>query len=337
MSKLGGVFLLLGPEEGTKSQYVDDLKKKLTKKHGEEPEISKFYAHDVLLIDLIARLRNGSLFAEHILVTLDNVETITKKADIRLLIQYVKNPSLHTTFLLVSRTVNEIDKSIRAAVPKENTVIFWEMFENQKLGWIMSYFQRKRIQVETVVAHTLLEMVENNTQELKTICEKLALFYGDGARIETEDIEKYVYHSREENVFSLFAKIAQRDFSASLAILDTIFLAGDAEPSQILSGILWQFRKLLSFKRFLINNYNTGEAFKRIGVTSKGIQRRYLAAHKSYNRTEIESIITLVYEFDLRVRSFRSDLQKLLLELFLYYSVVRGGRGFWQQSEVKFL
>lgn len=337
MHNLGRVFLLLGPEEGAKGRYIDELKKKLAKRYGENLETSKFYSHDVQLIDLIALLRNGSLFSTHSLVILDNVENVTKKDEIQLLNQYVEDPSSHTTFLLVSATVNEIDKRIRAAVPKENIVIFWELFENQKLGWISNFFNKKSIHVDSDAAQTLLEMVENNTQELTTICEKLALFYGSGARISTDDIEKYVYHSREENVFSLFAKMAQRDFPAALTILEAIYLGGDAEPIRILSGVLWQFRKLLSFKRLITANYQIAEAFKRIRVMSKGVQRQYLAAHKSFQTSEVESIITLIYDFDLRVRSFRSDLQRLLLELFLYYSIVRGGQGFWKQFEMEFL
>ena len=63
------------------------------------------------------------------------------------------------------------------------------------------------------------KMIENNTKDLKSECSKLALFFGPGASIKTEELEKYLYHSKEENVFTLFESIAQRNFDLSLEIL----------------------------------------------------------------------------------------------------------------------
>ena len=332
MSKLGktsGVFLLLGPEEGDKAEYIRKLIQNVHKAGDDKPEVVKFYPYDLNIVDVIVYLRNGSLFSQYRVGILSTVEELTRKSDVQALVEYAQNPAANTTLLLLSDTIREVDKRIKAAVKKENTIIFWEMFENQKVGWVTNFFRKNGITIASAACQFLLEMIENNTQELRSVCGRLVHFFGKDSVIDIEDVEKYVYHSKEENVFSLFEKIAQRDFKAAVEILNTILLSGEAEPIRLLSGILWQLRKLDSFKRLHGDNYQVEEVFKRIGIMGKGNQKIYLTAHRQYERDEVEAIHSLLYEFDKRIRFAKSDLQKYLLELFLYYCIVRGGRGYW--------
>ena len=335
MSKERSVYLLLGPEEGEKQEFIKKLAQRIADRHGEAPETLRFYAFDAKILDMIALLSSGSLFAKHTLVILNSVETL-KKDDVSALARYSEATSPHSTLLFVSSTVGEVDKRLRSAVPKENTKIFWELFENQKVGWVTQFFRKMGMEIESEASGYLLEMVENNTGALRETCERLCNFLGKGAVVSVEDIEKYIYHSKQENVFTLFVRIAQREFVAALQILQTILLSGEAEPVQLLSGILWQMRKLAGLKQLLSQNYKPSEAFGRLGVTSKRNQKTYTTAHQRYQRGEVEAILALIHEFELRLRSCRSDFQHFHLQLFLYYVVVQGGRGYWRQAGVRF-
>ena len=326
-----GVYLLLGPEEGQKTDAISALVAGLAARVGEQPEIHRFYAFESPVPAVISTLRNMSLFARHRVAILSSAEEIRKKEDVEACLDYISSPSPDATLILVSSELARgVDRKIVAAVPKEAQRVFWEMYESQKSGWIINFFKQREITVERSAVEYLLEVVENNTRDLRTECEKLALFFGKGSTVTLESVEQYIYHSKEENVFTLFDQVSSRNLLSAEEVLEKLLLSKEAEGTQITSGLLWQFRKLSGLKRLLDDNYDAAEALTRSGVTSKKGQRTYGEANKNYSREELESISLLLTEFDSRFRSLKTDLHALLLHLMLYYIVVRGGGGAWR-------
>lgn len=319
------VLLLLGPETGEKERFLDELRAEIEQSTGSVPETTTFYAFDTQIADLLSVLRNGALFAAHRIVVLKGAEEITKKGDIELLGEYIAHPAHEATLCLVADSPS-IDKRLDKAVPPKAKRIFWELFDNQKRAWVTRYFREAGITISADASDLLLEMVDNSTRELKRECEKLALFFGAGNAIGEQDVETFLYHSKEENVFTLFDRIAGGDFAGSLEILQKVLLSGDANGVSLLSGLLWQFRRLHEIQSLLGANYSGPEACLKAKVRGKRAQKTYLAAAGNYRAIEIEAIITLIARYDALVRAARSETQALLLELFLYYSVVRRGR-----------
>ncbi|GAG02692.1 unnamed protein product, partial [marine sediment metagenome] len=229
-----------------------------------------------------------------------------------------------------SEEIGRIDKRLEKMVPKENKVIFWELFENQKMGWILNFFRKSNIQIDPEAASFLLEMVENNTKELKDTCGKLRVYFGEGSRIEYADVEKILYHSKDENVFTLFKKISSRDLDASLEVLTKLLLTREADPVALLAGLLAQVRKLKRLKGLIEQRYSHEEAFSRVKMSSKRMQKIYAEGARQYSLDELQAIVLLIARFDYRVRSLKSNLHATLLQLFLYYLVVRGGSGIFR-------
>lgn len=319
------VHLLLGPETGEKDRFLDELKAGIKKASGAPPEVTTAYTFDTQIGDLLAILRNGSLFSAHRLVVLKGADAITKKADIELLAEYCAHPVSEATLCLIADTTS-VDKRLEKAVPAQAKRIFWELFENQKRSWLGKYFRDAGISISPAASELLLEMVENNTHDMRVECDKLTLFFGKGSKIEESDIESYIYHSKEENVFTLFDRVAAKDFAGALEVIGSILLSGEANGISLLSGLLWQFRRLHEVRTLLDNNYGTTEACAKAGIRSKRQQRTYLEGSKSYGTRDLERIISLVARYDALLRSMRSEVQGLLLELFLYYCIVKRGR-----------
>jgi DNA polymerase-3 subunit delta len=330
MTSDNSVFLLLGPEEGEKEKFIKNLKNKLSGEGNEIGEVHRFYGFDAKIADIISILQNETLFSENRLVILSNTELITRKEDINLITEYCSNPASKASFLLLSETIKGVNSRIERAVPKDNRKIFWELFENQKRGWIVNFFRRQGMNISSSACNDLLEIVENNTKQLRLECERLVLFFGKGAKIESEAIEKYIYHSKEENVFTLFDKVAQRKLDIALEVLHNLLLSREREALQILNGLLSQFRKLAALKGLIAGNYTLSEAFSRLRIKSKRVQKIYIESDKNYQAAEIKTIIMLIAEFEVRLRSVKSNLQAFLLNLFLYYVIVRGGKGAWR-------
>ncbi len=328
-----GAHLLLGPEEGEKSAFVEKLKETLAARNAEPPEVTRFYGGEASAAEVILCLRNKTLFSRHRLVIFTGIEQLKRAEEVRALVEYLSSPAPDATLLLVtSGFAGEVDRRIVAAVPKDRQKIFWEMFDNQKQGWIVSFFRQKKITIEPAAVDYILDMVENNTRDMRTECERLALFFGSGASIALADVEHYIYHSKEENVFTLFDRLCEREMANAEEVLEKILLSREAEATQIASGLLMQFRRLSQLKRLQEQNYEVSEAFTKLRILSKRNQRTYLEGARRFTSAELENIRLLLAAFDERLRAIRSDLHALLLHLLVYYIVQRAGQGAWRQS-----
>lgn len=314
MSK--NIHILLGPENGEKKEFISKLEKNISKSFG-EPEKYRFYPYDTEVGEIVSIMKNGSLFSSHKMVTISNCEDIKKKNAIDQLVEYCKSPSDDVTLILVS-DANKIDTKIEKAIPATQKKIFWEMFENRKKDWVISFFRKKNLTIEYNAVELLLEMIENNTDSMKNDCEKLAFYFKEGARITEEDIENFLYHSREENVFTLFEKICRRDLESSLDVLNSIILAKETQPVQMLSGLLWQLKNLLSLSSLLAQNVNQSEAFLKSNIRGKKSQKTYMEAVRNYKTRELEKRIILIEEYDNRLRTVRTEMQESVIEMFLY-------------------
>jgi DNA polymerase-3 subunit delta len=327
MNKNDSLYLLLGPEEGEKDAFVERLIQKISKAIGQPPEIHRFYSFDSDVPEVLSILRNGALFSPYRVVLLRNAELLNKKSDLDQLSAYAAHPAADSSLVMFSEEIGRINKRLERLVPRENKVIFWELFENQKTGWILNFFKKRNIRIDPEAVTLLLEMVENNTKELRETCEKLSIFFGKGSEIGYADVEKILYHSKDENVFTLFDRIAGRDLDASLEVLAKLLLSREADPVALLAGLLYQVRRLKDLKLLIEKRYSYEEAFARSKITSKRMQKTYFTAVQRYSLQELQAIIQLIARFDYRVRSLGGALHSNLLQLFLYYLIVRGGSG----------
>jgi len=325
--------LLLGPEEGDKTAFIETVKQSLTTKHGEPPEVTRFYAGETAMAEVVRCLRNQTLFARHRLVIVLDIGEVQRADEVATLAEYLSAPAEDATLLLVgSGFAGDVNKKVLAAVPKDAQKIFWEMFDDKKQGWIAGFFRQRKISIAPEAAEYILDMVENNTRDMRTECERLAQFFGAEAVIGLEDVERYIYHSKEENVFTLFDKICDRELGPAAEVLDKILLSREAEATQIVGGLLMQFRRLGALSAMIAESYESSEAFTRLRIFSKKNQKTYTEGSRRFTAADIATIVQLLAAFDERFRSFKTDLHEVLLHLLLYYIVQRAGQGAWQQS-----
>jgi len=334
-------YLLLGPEEGEKSAFVEKVRAALAKRIGEAPEAHRFYAGETPAAEIVRCLRNLSLFSRHRLVIVSNAEELKRAEEVSALVEYLASPADDATLLLLSTGFSgDIDRKIAGdqrrktggAVPFEAQKIFWELFDNQKQGWVTAFFRQRKIAIDPDAVEYLLDMVENNTRDMRVECDRLALFFGPGSTLTLDNVEHYVYHSKEENVFTLFDRICDRELLAAEETLDRILLSREAEATQLAAGLLMQFRRLAGYKRMLAANYESTEAFQKLRIFSKKNQKTYAEGSRRFSGEDLELIVRLLVQFDERFRSVKADLHELLLRLLVYYIVARAGKGAWLQS-----
>lgn len=309
--------LLLGPEIGEKKRHIQELIHKIKQDTGIEPEIVRFYPGEKDLLAFLGEVSNGSLFSDHRVFILERVDEHSRAAQIKALAETLKNPPDNTTLILTSDK-NSIDKKISALFSKDNKINFWEMFEGAKKNWIQGFFRQRKIQVHQDALEELLDMVDNNTSEMRTACETLLFYFSEGSTITVDDIDRILYHSKEENVFTLFEKVAVKDLEGALEVFSKIRLSQQSEVVQLFSGMLWQMKQLLSLSIMKDRGYNQAECWKELKIYGKKKQKSLWSALGRYRTVELQRGISLIAYYDQQARSIRKEMQDRVMESFLY-------------------
>lgn len=321
---MSSIFLLLGPELGDKAEYVRKIKSGLKKKSEDNYETYKFYPEESEKEPILQILKNEGLFSSWKLVLINHAQSLNQ-GQVKDLKNFCKNPLEGTVLVFLSDEM-KINKDLMALVPKKNTIMFWEMFENKKRDWITSWFHRQEKHIDPDAIDLLLELVENNTLDLKRECSHLVLFYADKSSISAQLVEDFIYHSREENIFSLFSRIAALQYQEALESFCKLLNSGVINPGSLVSSLYWQFKKLSSYISLASQHYHHNEICEKLGIRGKRNQQKYQNAARNFTSENCADITKLFTEYDRILKESRGEMGRIQAEIFLYYLIVKKGK-----------
>lgn len=325
------VWLLTGPEIGERNAAVESIRSAAAKRGNLDSHL--FYAADVRIGDVISLLQNGSLFADSRFVVLRNAEEIKKKDDVDQILGWIESfggkgscaDPESACLILVSDEIG-VDKKIEAAVPKEQKKIFWELFEDRKEQWICAFFRKAGYQIDDGAVSLILELVENNTDALRSACSRFTLFFPEGHRVTEEDADSILAHTREESPFSLFDRLADGDLGSSTEILRKLSLSKDSSPIQTVAGLTYCFRKLADWHRLDEAGTTDDFSLKKAGISGKRAIEQYRKASRRWDAASTRRILALLSASDLDMRSSGSQTQNCRMETVLYSILKKNGR-----------
>lgn len=348
----GNIALLLGPEEGEKQEWIDREKAALKEQYP-DLEVVVAFAFESDGAEVSEALGGASLFSSHTLVIVKYFEEAKKGSSLmKAISDFAKNPNEDShLFIVSSGTAYTIPADILKAVPKENQITFWELFENKKKEWVRIFFRKEGFQINENAADLLLELIENNTAEMRNYCSQLALFFqlkNDKKVITEEDISTYLAHTKEEDGYTLFSYMAEGNLDSALAALKRIFTSDSRASIGIIAALQRQFRLLESF---LLIRREEGEdaayekasalpsgavAYEVKGIKSRRDKATMRKAGGNYTAEDVDRIIAYLDREDINIRKAATDQQQLTLEMLIYTIVVNKGKesGLQLQSEL---
>lgn len=325
--QLAPVVAFLGPEEGDKNSAIAELRAAMAARHGDGLEEHTFYAFDTAIDHVLALLRNGSLFGTGTIIRYRAIESLKNKGDHEQLAGYVGKPSPDALLILETAETRVAD-SLEKAVGKPNVRVFWEMFDNQKRGWLGGYFRRHKVSIEPDAVELILELVDNNTVDLQQEADRLISWLGE--TITVEDVDRYIYHVREESVFTLYDAIVAGDLDHALDIARALLITSEAV--QVLLGLSWQIDRLVAFQMIRAEGAADADLFtlvqRHLGgppIRNRRAQESLRAAARRYPYDACLRIRALTGETDALLRTVPSALHGGLIETYLYSVIVRGG------------
>ena len=324
------VYLFTGPEFGERNDAIENLKNSVSKKFGSVDNYL-FYASETPVNEFMSVLQNESLFSEATFITVKNAETIKKKDEIEIILNWIKNVKSENAVLVLVSDEISVDSKIEKAVPSSNQKKFWEMYEDKKLPWLQNYFSKNGYTLTEDAGNLILSLIENNTQSLKAECSKFFICFPKGTKITEETVDKILTHTREENAFSLFdamsnsQKTSQERFQNSLEILQNIRLSKENFFVMIIAGLSSCFRKLSLWHKLRLEGKNDDFNLKINGFSSAKIKKQYLSAAKNWTSGETSAILSILAETDMNIRSGGTLLENTLLEKALYEIIIKKG------------
>ena len=198
------LYLYTGPEFGEREDAINQIKNSLKKKYGSVDE-HLFYLVETPFNQVMTILQSGTLFSDAICIVCKNAELLKKKDDLQMISDWLASAEQSSVLVLISDEIS-VDSKLEKIVPntKQNRQKFWEMFESDKLPWVINHFAKNGYLIKKDAAQLILDLVENNTEALKQECSRFFVCFSKDHEITETDVESILTHSREENVFSLF-------------------------------------------------------------------------------------------------------------------------------------
>jgi DNA polymerase-3 subunit delta len=332
----GRVYLLLGPEKGQKQETINKIRDSLNKEYDNQVDFSKYYAFDDNNDQMYIDLNNNSLFASHSLIILHNIDSL-KSADVTNILKYLERPNESATFILTSDEFSLKSPASKIATKlKKETTMFWGLQENQLFGWVKSFFRNNSLQIDDNAVQYILDQTDNDTLELKIICNQLAFFFSVNKKTSViceDDIETFVHHSKSENAFSLFYAIAQAKLDDALEIATVLLERDNTSRYTLVPGLLWSFRRLTSVSNLCTQGYSPSQAFSKANVLerpnairSKKDQGIYSLALRNYSYADLKRILEVLLEADIEIRTAGNDTVQIYVERLIYTIIVKKGK-----------
>ena len=316
------IYLFTGPEAGEKNEAIAAIKAAAQKKNGTLDDY-RYFASDVRVADVVAQLQNVGLFSSAVFIVLRNAELIKTKDDLELLASWAKSGDAANTLILVSDE-NSVDKKLESLVPSNHKKVFWEMFENRKEQWLISFFKKNGFSIEPDAVSEILEMIENNTESLKNECSRFFYCYEKGAKITVSDVDKILSHNREESAFTLFEAMADKTKNA-LEILNKIRVSRENNGVMIIAGLTYCFRQLRGLLNLTAGRPVDETVLKQAGIFGKKNQEKYKSAASVWNAGQVASIIALLASTDMNIRESGSAFEDTSLVLLIHSIVMKNG------------
>ncbi len=326
------IYLFTGPEIGEKKEAIDTIREAAEKSNG-PLDVYTYYATETRVIDVVSQLQNLSLFSGALFVVLKNAELIKGKSDVDALSEWTKGGAKDSpnTLILVSDE-NSVDKKVEQLFPASHRKIFWEMFENRKPQWVQGFFKKNGYSITTDAVEQVLEMVENNTETLKSECSRFFYCFEKGHTISSEDVDKILSHNKEENAFTLFNAMSDsgrsqvQRFETSLEILQKIRLSKDSSGVSLIAGLSFSFRQLRTWHMLFADGTSPSDVqLKTSGFSSNKVKEKMKNASKIWNAGATSSILALLADTDMKIRENGSSLEDTMLTLMIYSIVMKNG------------
>jgi DNA polymerase-3 subunit delta len=240
--KLQPVYALAGDEDFLKRQVVVALQALVLGQPGESFGLSTHTGDKAVFAAVHDELQTLPFLSPRRLVVVENADPFVTRYRAALE-KYVATPAPNGVLVLDVKSWPANTKLARL-LPTSATIVCKVLSGDRLLDWCV---QRAAApygkQLSAAAAELLVELVGAELGQLDQELAKLAIYVGDTAKIDTDDVDRLVGSSRAESTWKIFDAMAAGRPADALEILDRLFDQGE-EPVRVLGAFSMQLRRL---------------------------------------------------------------------------------------------
>lgn len=308
------VYWLEGEEDFFIDQVIDFAEHQILPESEAGFNLTIFYGRDAAWTDVVNACRRYPMFAERQVVVLKEAQDMK---GLEKLEAYVEKP-LSSTLLFVAYKGKKVDGRTKLAkLLKEKSVFFStkKIYDNALPEWTSDLVKSKGYTITKKALFLLIDHIGNDLSRLSNEIDKLALNL-KSTNITEDDIEKFVGVSKEFNVFELQQAIAQRDLYKAVRIVNYFGSNPKAAPTQLIFPSLYNFFSKVQVV-YTVPSKDERTVAAALGVNAYFV-KDYVSTATRFSFPEIEKILLLLYEYNLRnigINDAGTDDAELLKEM----------------------
>jgi len=263
-----------------------------------------FYGKDSDTAAIIDAARRFPMMANHQVIVVKEAQELRNFDNF---VHYIQAP-LRSTILVINYKYKSLDKRKKLyKTIEENSIIFEsaKLYDDKIPGWITRHLEEKNIRIEPKAATMLTDFLGNDLSKINNELQKLIITLEEGSKTITAlHVEKYIGISREYNNYELQHALARKDALHANRIINYFAENQKNNPMVVtLSSLYYFFSKLLLFHSLKDRSeYNAAAALK----IKPFFVREYETAARNFSSGKVVRIISLLREYDLKLKGFGS-------------------------------
>ena len=264
-----------------------------------------FYGADSNISTIINAAKRYPMMAERQLVVVKEAQSLKKIDELS---YYLQKPQ-PTTVLVFNYKYEKLDRRKKVAVDIEKAGILFEskkLYDNQIPTWINSYISNKGYTVDGKATAMLFEFLGSDLNRIASESDKLIITLPPGEKRITPDlVERNIGISKEYNSFELQKALAEKNALKVNRIIN--YLADNPHSDSISRAIalLFSFFSNLMICHYAVNKTENG-IMNELGFRFAIQVTDYRVAMRNYNALKTMQIISLLREYEAKLKGFYS-------------------------------
>ncbi len=275
-----------------------------------------FYGKDTSYKDIIDEASQYPMMSKYRMVIVREAQDMKSLSELE---NYVEKP-VQSTILVLCHKYRKVDQRTRfAKLIKQNGVVFEskKLYDNQLPAWISNEAKVKGILMKSEAAQLMADYLGSDLGSIVKNLEKIKLAVQDGEMVTAKDLESIVGIHKDFNVFEFQKALGHRDITKVYQIVAYFGANPKSNPMVMVMASLYSyFSKLYIAKS---GGYkNDQDLMAALGLSKSYFLNEYKDTLRAYTIGQLEKIMLLLREYDLKSKGVSSRVSKegeLLKEL----------------------
>ena len=314
----GRLYLLWGPEDYLREQYLAQLKKICL------PEGDDGFSYK--------RMDGPALDADELRFAVDAVPFLTERSFVELRdidINKLKEPEKYISVLsdipdyctvaFVQGIQFEPDgrlKLVKTLRELSQELKFTQQSQGMLIDWITRRFAAAGKGISLEAAQRLIFVSGDIMSGLIPEIEKVAAF-AKGDRVTVEDVDAVATHVPEAVIFDMTDLIAQKKYNTAMAVLGELLADKNNEPIAMLAVLGLQMRKLYAARLAIDKELGTKFVMDACAIKYDYIASKLISSARGFSLPQFKRAVEICAETDHRIKSSAQDDRELLKEAVL--------------------